>query len=144
KEMAQKQPLNIIGIKQTINAPHFVFFIKEKLENLYGIKMVEEGGLRVITSLDLDIQEEVEKILKEEIDKIRYLNVSNGAVLVVRPSTGEILAMAGSVDYFATPSGAFNVITSLRQPGSAIKPMMYALALQKGYTAATILDDSPV
>lgn len=144
KEIAQKQPLNIIGIKQTINAPHFVFFIKEKLENLYGIKMVEEGGLRVITSLDLDIQEEVEKILKEEIDKIRYLNVSNGAVLVVRPSTGEILAMAGSVDYFATPSGAFNVITSLRQPGSAIKPMMYALALQKGYTAATILDDSPV
>jgi 1A family penicillin-binding protein len=144
KEKAQQQPLNLVSINQTIKAPHFVFFIKEKLENLYGIKMVEEGGLRVVTSLDLDIQEEVEKILKEEIEKIRYLNVSNGASLVVRPTTGEILAMAGSVDYFSTPSGAFNVITALRQPGSAIKPVMYALALQKGYTAATILDDSPV
>jgi 1A family penicillin-binding protein len=144
KEIAQKRPLNIIGIKQTINAPHFVFFIRDKLENIYGIKIVEEGGLRVITTLDLDIQQEVEKILKEEIENIGYLNVTNGAALVIRPSTGEILAMVGSVDYFATPSGAFNVITSLRQPGSAIKPIMYALALQKGYTAATILDDSPV
>jgi 1A family penicillin-binding protein len=144
KQKEQQQPLNIVGIKQNINAPHFVFFIKEKLENLYGIKIVEESGLRVITSLDLDIQEEVERILKEEIDKVRYLNVNNGAVLVVKPNTGDILAMVGSVDYFSTPSGAFNVITSLRQPGSAIKPMMYALALQKGYTAATILDDSPV
>lgn len=143
-EEAKKQPLNIIPLSQTINAPHFVFFIKEKLESLYGITTVEEGGLRVITTLDLDIQQEVERILKEEIEKVRYLNVNNGAVLVVKPATGEILAMAGSVDYFATPFGAFNVITALRQPGSAIKPVMYALALQKGYTAATILDDSPV
>ena len=66
-----------------------------------------------------------------------------GAILVTRPSTGEILAMVGSVDYFNQPSGAFNVTTALRQPGSSIKPIMYSLALQKGYTAASILDDSP-
>lgn len=141
---SQNTKLNVIPPSTNIEAPHFVFYIKNYLERLYGIQTVEEGGLNVITSLDLEIQKEVEKILKEEIEKIRYLNVTNGAVLVVRPKTGEILSMVGSVDYFASPSGAFNVITALRQPGSAIKPVMYSLALQKGYTAATILDDSPV
>lgn len=63
--------------------------------------------------------------------------------MVTRPSTGEILSMAGSVDYFLQPWGAFNVTTALRQPGSSIKPIMYSLGLQKNYTAATIIDDSP-
>lgn len=141
---SQNSKLNVIPPSTNIEAPHFVFYVKNYLERLYGIQTVEEGGLDVITSLDLKIQKEVEKILKEEIEKIRYLNANNGAVLVVRPKTGEILSMVGSVDYFASPSGAFNVITALRQPGSAIKPVMYSLALDKGYTAATILDDSPV
>ena len=144
KTKAQKSKLNFNLPSTNIEAPHFVFYIKNHLEKLYGIETVEEGGLRILTSLDLDIQKEVEKILKEEIEKIRYLNVTNGAVLVVRPKTGEILSLAGSVDYFATPSGAFNVVTALRQPGSAIKPVMYSLALQKGYTAASIIDDLPV
>ena len=93
--------------------------------------------------MDYKIQEQAEKILKEELDKINYLNVTNGAILITRPSTGEILAMVGSVDYFNQPTGAFNVTTALRQPGSSIKPIMYSYALQKGYTAASILDDSP-
>jgi membrane peptidoglycan carboxypeptidase len=92
----------------------------------------------------MDIQTEAEKILKEELAKIQNLNVTNGAILVTRPSTGEILAMVGSVDYYAEPSGAFNVATALRQPGSSIKPIMYSLALSRGFTAASILDDSPV
>jgi len=100
--------------------------------------------LKVTTTLDLDIQKEAEKILKEELDKIKELNVSNGAILVTRPSTGEILAMVGSVDYFASPSGAFNVTTALRQPGSSIKPIMYSLALEKDYNAASIISDTPV
>jgi len=144
KTLAINTPLNIIPPQTSIKAPHFVFYVKSRLEDAYGIKEVEEGGLRVTTTLDLDIQEEAEKILKEELDKIKNLNVTNGAILVTRPPTGEILAMVGSVDYFSTPSGAFNVTTALRQPGSAIKPIMYSLALEKGYTAATILDDSPI
>ncbi|MEK7597428.1 MAG: transglycosylase domain-containing protein [Patescibacteria group bacterium] len=136
--------VEVLPPKTLIRAPHFVFYTKNQLEDYYGIKTVEEGGLKVKTTLDYKIQEEAEKILKEELEKISYLNVTNGAILVTRPSTGEILAMVGSVDYFDQPSGAFNVTTALRQPGSSIKPIMYSLALQKGYTAASILDDSPV
>ncbi|MFN4212989.1 MAG: transglycosylase domain-containing protein [Microgenomates group bacterium] len=143
-QKAKKTPLNIVPLKTRILAPHFVFFVKSQLESLYGISKVETGGLKVTTSLDLNIQNEAEKILKEELEKIASLNVSNGAILITRPPTGEILAMVGSVDYFKAPFGAFNVTLALRQPGSSIKPIMYSLALQKGFTAASIIDDSPV
>ena len=131
--------------KTFIRAPHFVFYIKALLEQKYGIRRVEEGGLRVITTLDIEMQEEVETILQEELVKIQNLNVSNGSVLVTSPSTGEILAMVGSKDYYEEPFGAFNVATARRQPGSSIKPIMYALALDSGkFTAGSIIDDSPV
>ncbi|MFA5769919.1 MAG: PBP1A family penicillin-binding protein [Patescibacteria group bacterium] len=143
KVKSQKSKVEALPPKTSIRAPHFVFYTKNQLDNYYGIKTVEEGGLKVKTTLDYKIQEETEKILKEELEKINYLNVTNGAILVTRPTTGEILAMVGSVDYFNQPYGAFNVTTALRQPGSSIKPIMYSLALQKGYTAASILDDSP-
>lgn len=143
-ENSMAKELRIIPPKTIIKAPHFVFYIKEQLEKMYGIKTVEEGGLKVTTTLDLDIQEETEKILKTEIDKIKNLDVSNGAVLVTRPSTGEILSMVGSYDYFASPSGAFNVTTALRQPGSSIKPLNYAVGIdRKLVTAATVFLDIP-
>ncbi|MBI4009432.1 penicillin-binding protein, partial [Candidatus Roizmanbacteria bacterium] len=130
--------------KQDIKAAHFVFYVKAQLEELYGIKQVEEGGLRVKTTIDLDIQEESEKILGEELEKIKNLNVSNGAILITRPPTGEIIAMVGSADYFASPSGAFNVTTALRQPGSSIKPINYAIGIErKLVTAATTFLDIP-
>ncbi|MBI4973872.1 PBP1A family penicillin-binding protein [Candidatus Roizmanbacteria bacterium] len=141
---AQNSIVETIPLTTSIKAPHFVFYTKSNLEEMYGERTVEEGGLNVVTTLDLDIQEETEKILREELEKIKNLNVSNGAILITKPSTGEILAMVGSADYFAAPSGAFNVTTALRQPGSSIKPLMYSLALEKGFTAATILDDSPI
>jgi 1A family penicillin-binding protein len=140
---AQKAPVTVLPPKTSIKAPHFVFYVKSQLEDTYGISTVEEGGLRVTTTLDLDIQNEVEKILSEELEKIQHLNVNNGAVLVTRPQTGEIIAMVGSRDYFEDNVGAFNVTTALRQPGSSIKPIMYAFSLQKGFTAASIIDDSP-
>ena len=140
----QSTKLEVVPPRTNIKAPHFVFYVKSQLEEKYGIRQVEEGGLNVITTLDLDIQEEAEKILKEELEKVKELNVSNGAILVTRPSTGEILAMVGSVDYFASPSGAFNVTTALRQPGSSIKPIMYSLALEKEYTAASIINDTAI
>lgn len=144
KVTSKKSELIILPPKTSITAPHFVFYVKSQLESYYGIQKVEEGGLKVITTLDSEIQAEAEKILSEELAKINYLNVTNGAILVTRPATGEILAMVGSVDYFYQPWGAFNVTTANRQPGSSIKPLMYSLALQKNYTAATIIDDSPV
>jgi membrane peptidoglycan carboxypeptidase len=117
--------------KTLIKAPHFVFYVKSQLEKVYGAQQVEEGGLHVYTTLDLPTQEDAEKTVREELDKIQYLNVTNGAALVTRPPTGEILAMVGSVDYFASPSGAFNVTTALRQPGSSIKPINYAIGIER-------------
>lgn len=143
KENANSQEIVVTPLQNTIKAPHFVFYVKSALEEQYGIQRVEEGGLNVVTSLDLDIQQEAEKILKEEVEKVAYLNISNAALLVTKPSTGEILAMVGSVDYYAAPSGAFNVTTASRQPGSSIKPVTYALALENGFTPATIIDDVP-
>ncbi len=142
-QASRAQPLQIIHPEVSIKAPHFVFFVKSELEKEYGTRLVEQGGLKVTTTLDLDIQQQVEKILRDELDKQRYLNVTNGAILVTKPSTGEIIAMAGSVDYFQQPNGAFNVTTAERQPGSSLKPLLYSLAMQKGYTSATSFDDSP-
>lgn len=139
---AQQEDLNIAPPKTSIKAPHFVFYVKQLLEELYGSQEVEEGGLRVYTTLDLEIQEEAERVIKEELEKLEDLRVTNGATLVTRPPTGEILAMVGSVDYFATGSGAFNVTTALRQPGSAIKPLNYATGIdRKLVTPATVFLD---
>ncbi len=139
-----KTKLIVKPFEEKIKAPHFVFYIKNLLEQKYTTKEIEEGGLKITTTLDLDVQEEAEKILKEELEKVKNLDVSNGAVLVTRPPTGEILVMLGSVDYFATDSGTFNVTTSERQPGSSIKPINYAIGLErKLVTAATVFNDVP-
>ncbi len=130
--------------KTNINAPHFVFYTRNAMEEQYGIKIVEEGGFKVVTSLDLEIQKKAEEILNEELEKIKDLNVSNGGIIVLNPKTGEILAMVGSDNYFNEVDGAFNVTTALRQPGSTLKPMLYAMALERGLTAATVIDDSPI
>ncbi len=129
--------------QEAIKAPHFVFWVKQQLEKEYGASTVEEGGLRVKTSLDLDLQQESEEIVRQELAKVKRLHITNAAVLVLNPKTGEILTMIGSKDYFAKDiDGKFNVVSqALRQPGSAIKPVTYALALEKGYTAATLLMD---
>ncbi|MFH0749949.1 MAG: PBP1A family penicillin-binding protein [Candidatus Gottesmanbacteria bacterium] len=129
----------------SIRAPHFVMYIKDILEKRYGTRRVEHGGLRVVTSLDVAIQEKIQDIVTSNIDSLARLNVGNGAALVTNPKTGEILAMVGSRNYFdAKRDGNVNVTTALRQPGSSIKVVTYALALENGFTAASVLDDSPV
>ncbi len=130
--------------KEDIKAPHFVMYVKEQLVNKYGEKMVEHGGLKVKTTLDLPLQEEAQKIVADEVEKLRKLKVGNGATLITRPKTGEILAMVGSYDYFAPDSGNVHVAISLRQPGSSIKPINYAVGIEtKKVTAATPFLDTP-
>ena len=131
-------------VRNNIRAPHFVFYTKSLVEKEFGSKQIEEGGFSITTTLDLNIQSEAEKILKEELEKLKYLNVSNGGLIILKPKTGEILAMVGSNDYFDEKYGAFNITTAKRQPGSTLKPMLYALALENNYTAATLIDDSPI
>lgn len=131
--------------KQKIEAPHFVFYIKNLLENKYGYINIERQGLKIYTSLDLNIQKEAEKIVKDEVDKVKNLKISNGAALVVEVKNGDILAMVGSKDYGAINiDGNVNVTTSLRQPGSSIKPINYLLAFEKGKNPEDYIDDSPV
>lgn len=127
-----------------IQAPHFVMYVKEQLVEKYGEALVERGGLKVTTSLDLDLQNYVQATVAAEVAKLKNMRVGNGSALVTKPSTGEILAMVGSVDYFATPSGSFNVTTALRQPGSSIKPINYAIGIEnKIVTPATMFLDVP-
>lgn len=139
-----KKPIAVIPLRTVVKAPHFVFYVKQLLEKQYGVDLVEQGGLKVTTTLDLTMQEEAEKIVQEEIEDLEYLNVNNAAALITRPPTGEVLAMVGSVDYFATGSGAFNVTTALRQPGSSIKPLNFAVGIDlKKVTAGTVFLDIP-
>ena len=132
-------------IRTEIKAPHFVFYVKELLEERFGRGVVESGGLEVVTSLDLNIQTLAEEVVSQEVEKLKGLNVSNGAVVVLNPKTGEILAMVGSYDYFdINADGNVNVTLRPRQPGSSIKVVNYAYALSNVLTAATIIADSPV
>ena len=130
--------------KEYIRAPHFVAYVRKDLEEKYGRRFLELGGLTVRTTLDLDLQEKVQEIVSQEVEKSRHLNISNGAAVVLDSRTAEILAYVGSKDYFQGDWGAFDVITSLRQPGSSIKPVTYSLALERGYTAASVLKDEPI
>jgi 1A family penicillin-binding protein len=126
-----------------LKAPHFVFYVKQELEERYGETVVEEGGLRVTTTLDLDLQEKAQQIVADKIAEVEYLKIGNGAAVVLNVKTGEILAMVGSKNW-SDPDydGKYNVVTAKRQPGSAIKPVVYLTALRKGYTASSLLMDT--
>lgn len=127
-----------------LKAPHFVFFVKDQLVELLGETLVEEGGYTVTTTLDAELQEFAQTAVKDEIDKLEKVHVTNGAALVMSPENGEILSMVGSKDYFAPDyDGKVNVVMSLRQPGSAIKPVTYATAFAKGYAPSSMLLDVP-
>jgi len=140
KALAQMNSLTFSKSRMSINAPHFVFYVKELIEKEYGAKILDQG-LKIKTSLSLDVQQKAEKIVKEEIDGIKKFKVGNGAVVVLDSQSDEVLGMVGSYDYNDSEYGNFNSAIAKRQPGSAIKPITYALALEKGYTAATTLMD---
>jgi len=144
-QRAIEEKLNFASPNTKISAPHFVFYVKEKLVEKYGQAVVDQGGLRVKTTLDLAVQDYAQQTVASEISKLERYNVTNGALLVTQPDSGEILAMVGSKDYFADDiDGKFNVTTALRQPGSSIKPINYAtgLVLSKA-TLATVFNDNP-
>jgi len=146
EKKAEKEILNYKRISNNIEAPHFVLYIKDLLITKYGEKLVEEGGLKVTTSLDANIEEMAQEAVAKEVDALpKYYHVTNGASLVTNPATGEILAMVGSKDYFDTTiDGNVNITTSLRQPGSSIKPLNYAIGLINKYSASTTFIDEPI
>ena len=112
-------------------APHFVQYVEKILEDRYGVSSVEQGGLTVTTTLDLDLQDKAQEIVSEEIAKVEKQHITNGAAVVLNPETGEILAMVGSKDFNAQDyDGQVNVTTALRQPGSSFKPFTYNASLK--------------
>ncbi len=143
KQEAEQKELSYKITRNEIKAPHFVFYVKEQLAEKYGLPLVTEGGLKVTTSLDLEMQDFVQQEVASEVAKLERYKVGNGAVLVTEPKTGQILAMVGSKDYWAEDiDGKFNVTTALRQPGSSIKPLNYAVGIETGkITAASVLYD---
>ncbi len=127
-----------------IKAPHFVMYVKSLLAQQYGEDVLTTGGLEVRTTLDLAVQNQSQKLVSDEMAQLQRLRINNGAALVTNPKTGEILAMVGSKDYFDfAHDGQVNVTDRPRQPGSSIKPLMYALALEKGKTPASQILDTP-
>lgn len=136
------------GRQSSFDAPHFVEYVRKQLVAQFGEEMVEGGGLRVTTTLDSDLQLKAEQILAEELEKVAALDISNGAIVVLDPQTGEILSMVGSKEYSSEEDaefqGKFNVaVQGLRQPGSALKPLVYATAFESGYTPASVIMDVP-
>jgi len=143
KALKDLEKIKFTPQKVGIKAPHFVMYVKQLLVDKFGEKMVEQGGLRVTTTLDLKVQNKAQEIVADEIKKVESIKITNGAAVVMDPDSGEIIAMVGSKDYFAKDyDGNVNVTLSLRQPGSSIKPVTYATALKKGYTASTVLFDA--
>jgi penicillin-binding protein 1C len=151
-ENAYLEPLNFVAQEVSLTAPHFAVYARQQLEEMFGAERVANGGLRVITTLDLDYQRLAEERARQHVAaEGPQHNLTNASLVAMRPQTGEILAMLGSVDYDdESIDGHVNVALSAQQPGSAIKPLTYAAALspdeqgQVSWTPGDILWDVEV
>ncbi len=140
-EVVVFQPQEPVGIR----APHFVFYIRDYLIQKYGEDMVYSGGLKVITTLNWELQEKAESITKQyALDNEKKFKASNAGLVAIDPKTGQILVMVGSRDYFDPAiDGQYNIATAKRQPGSSFKPFAYATAFKKGFLPETVVMDVP-
>ncbi|MFC2045935.1 PBP1A family penicillin-binding protein [Chloroflexota bacterium] len=153
--LARQERLHFAPTPFSIHAPHFVMYVRGLLEDELGLARLEQGGLLIYTTLDLDLNEAARDLVRHRLERLVECNgrqagcppgghnVRNAALVALDPSTGEILAMLGSPDYFsARIDGAVNGTTALRQPGSSIKPITYAAAFERGeFTPATMMFD---
>lgn len=141
KALAQLDKVKFESPKLSINAPHFIFYIKRMIDEEYGPSLLT-SGVKVKTTLDLEMQKKAEEIVKKEIKELKDFKVGNGALVATDPTTGEIIAYVGSYDYNDEAFGKFDVVSQAnRQPGSTLKPIEYAAAFEKGYTPATVIMD---
>lgn len=129
-----------------LEAPHYVLYVQNELERRYGAEAISRGGWQITTSLDLNMQKMAEQAAQDWVaQNAGAHDVSNASVVILKPETGEILAMVGSLDYFdESIDGQVNVALSPRQPGSSIKPITFAAAMERGWTTADVLWDTPM
>ncbi len=141
-DLAHAEPLHLTGHTGDLTAPHFVSYVRGQLETAFGADALLAGGYTVTTTLDLDLQRLAEATVARHRERLALRGATNAALMAVDPASGEILALAGSADYAdAAISGAVNVVTSPRQPGSAMKPILFAAAFAQGWTPADVLYD---
>jgi penicillin-binding protein 1C len=126
-----------------IRYPHWVDYIRTLLEAQYDAQTIYRSGFTVYTTLDPTLQDQAQQIVSDQVTSLAAKHVTDGALVAIRPSTGEILSMVGSADYYAANSGQVNMAINPRQPGSSIKPLTYVAAFEKGWTPATIIWDVP-
>jgi membrane peptidoglycan carboxypeptidase len=126
-----------------IRYPHWVNYVRSLLEAQYDSQTIYRSGFTVYTTLDPGLQEEAERIVRRQVDALAENNASSGALVAIRPMTGEILALVGSADFYSGKDGQVNMAINPRQPGSAIKPLTYTAAFEKGWTPATLIWDVP-
>ena len=145
-DAAWQEPLNYVPLRFEFRSPHFTLYVRQQLESLFqqdGVQGLYKAGLVVTTSLDPDLQEAAERIVAEQVAALAPRAVSNGALVAMDPTTGEILAMVGSADFSSVEiSGQVNMALAPRQPGSSIKPFVYLSAFEKqAWTPGTLLAD---
>jgi penicillin-binding protein 1C len=130
---ASAEKLRIQAEARVLRAPHFTEFVRSR-----------SAASSLRTTLDADLQESLEAVLRDHLSRLARFRVGNGAILALDNATGEVLAWVGSADYFdAKHEGAVDGVLALRQPGSALKPFAFGLAASRGLKASDILEDSP-
>ena len=161
-ETVKKEEIKFVEKKIEIKAPYFTLWVKQQLEEKFGEDLLVKNGLKIYTSLDYELQKIAEEAVKKGIERNKNYNAHNAGLVVISPKSGEVLAMTvGTGDYYATPepencqSGVnclfdpqFNVVVGTeknpgRQPGSALKPFVYATAFEKNYNDKTVVVDEP-
>ena len=124
--------------------PHWVNYIRSQLEEMYDPQTIYRSGFDVYTTIDPGLQDDAQQIIRQQVNKLKDRHVTDGALVAIRPSTGEILAMVGSADFYDEDiDGQINMAIVPRQPGSSIKPITYVGTFEKGWTPATLIWDVP-
>lgn len=147
KTQAESQKISFNPQKSDLNvqAPHFALMVKQELIKKYGEQRISHAGFRVKTTINLSLQEYAETVVKNQVTRLAFNQVTNGAAVVLDPKTGEILALVGSHNWYDETNGKINLVTTPRQPGSSFKPIVYAKALEeKEITPATVLEDKSI
>jgi membrane peptidoglycan carboxypeptidase len=140
---AYAEPLQIKTHEVELKAPHWVMYIRDLVEQKYGAKTLYQGGLKIYTTLDNIYNDKMQQVLQDAKPTIATQGATNAAQIAVNPKTGEILAFNGSLDYNdESIDGQVNLLTSERQPGSSVKPIVYAESFLKGWYPATTVDDA--
>ena len=148
RDQALRQGLTFNPQDVPLRAPHFTVYAQEQTVELltelgYSPEEIAQGGWDIYTTVDVRINDYAQQVAAQQVASLQANNISNAAVVIVTPLTGEILAMVGSIDYNNDAiDGRFNVVTGLRQPGSTMKPFTYAIALEQGMTAADVIWDT--